>query len=134
MDDSLATISGVTQTSFRNLGHRSRLSASCFQRGDVESTEEGPSKGPWQNRWQRRRAYYNLVTTVCMHGLCYSSEVASVIRTIQTYGTTITPTKSVIKKIVGAVLLLLESRQENYLCHRCYRLKWLIVVTTVHNK
>lgn len=57
------------------------------------------------------------MTTVCIHGLCYLSEGASVIHTIQTYGTTITPTKSVVKKIVGAVLPLLESRQENYLCH-----------------
>ena len=57
------------------------------------------------------------MTTVYIHGLCYSSEVASVIHKVQIYVTTLNHNKSVVKKIVGAVLPLLESRQENYLCH-----------------
>ena len=43
------------------------------------------------------------MTTAYIHGLSYSSEVASVIHKVQTYGTTLNPTKSVVKKIVGAV-------------------------------
>lgn len=52
---------------------------------------------------------------LCIFGACHIREVASVIYKHETVGSTVIPTESTIRKIVGAVLPLLEeeNRQEN---------------------
>lgn len=52
---------------------------------------------------------------LCIFGACHIREVASIIYKRETVGSTVIPTESMVRKIAGAVLPLLEEegRQEN---------------------